>query len=116
MSTANIPHLMEIAKKYNLERLWMNATKAAELGIKDGDTVVVENRMSKQSVKVKVTERIHPEAVWLPLGYGSTAKGLKTANGFGINCNDFAPYRLEPISGHCMMAEACVRVRKEGGK
>jgi thiosulfate reductase / polysulfide reductase chain A len=115
-STANIPYLMHIAKHYNLERLWMNATKAAELGIKDGDAVTLENEMAKRSVRVKVTERIHPEAVWLPLGYGNVAKGLKTSVGFGISSNDFAPFRLEPISGHAMMAEAVVRVRKEGGK
>jgi thiosulfate reductase/polysulfide reductase chain A len=115
-ATANIPYLMEIVKKYNLERIWINAAKAAELGIKDGDTVIVENDMAKRTVKAKVTERIHPEAVWLPLGYGSFAKGLKTSAGFGISSNDFAPFRLEPISGHAMMAEAAVRIRKEGGK
>ncbi|MEG6586462.1 molybdopterin-containing oxidoreductase family protein [Dendrosporobacter sp. 1207_IL3150] len=111
-STANNPYLLQIAKDYNLERLWINTSKAAELGIKDGDNVTVESDLAQRSIKVKVTERIHPDAVFLPMGYGSFAKGLKTAANFGVSMNDFAPFRLEPISGHCMMAEAVVRVRK----
>ncbi len=113
-ATANNPYQMQIAKQYHLERLWMNASKAKALGIKDGDQVVVESELYKGTVDVKVTERIHPEAVFIPMGFGNIAKGLKTSVGFGLSMNDFAPFRLEPISGHCMMAEAVVRVRKEG--
>ncbi|MBC8016558.1 MAG: molybdopterin-dependent oxidoreductase, partial [Sporomusaceae bacterium] len=113
-ATANNPYQMQIAKQYHLERLWMNKSKATELGIKDGDKVVVESELHTGAVHVKVTERIHPEAVFIPMGFGNFAKGLKTSVGFGVSMNDFAPFRIEPISGHSMMAEAVVRVRKEG--
>ena len=113
-ATANNPYQMQIAKQYHLERLWMNKSKATELGIKDGDKVIVESELHTGTVHVKVTERIHPEAVFIPMGFGNFAKGLKTSVGFGVSMNDFAPFRMEPISGHSMMAEAVVRVRKEG--
>lgn len=111
-ATANIPHLLQITKDYGAERIWINSQRAAVLGIKDGDMVLVKNRMGEGKVRVKVTQRLHPDAVYLPAGYGNFSPHFKTATGFGINTNDFCEYQLEPINGHAMMMEAIVEVEK----
>ncbi|WP_048600331.1 molybdopterin-dependent oxidoreductase [Rubeoparvulum massiliense] len=113
-STANLESLMQITKDYDLERLWINAERAKALGIKDGDMVEVESDLAKSQVRVKVTERLHPEAVFIPSGYGSFSKGLTIANGVGFSYNDHAKHDTEPTGGGVMCQEAIVRIRKVG--
>lgn len=113
-ASASDPYLLAIAKRDGLERLWLNAERAKALGIKDGDLVEVASLQAKGRVRVKVTERIHPEAAYIPAGYGRFAPFLKTGVGFGVSPNDFVPYRVEPIAGHNMMMEVLVTVRKVG--
>lgn len=112
--SANHPYALNIAKQYGLERIWLNAARAKKLGIKDGDLVEVTSSIASRKVRAKVTERVHPEAAWLPLGYGMTSPWLKTAYGFGINPNDFAPFQIEPIGGACLFMEVTVKIRKAG--
>lgn len=114
-STANIPKLLSIAKTYDMERLWINAGRARKLGIRDGDLVEIASPHATRRIRVKVTERIHPEAAFLPAGYGNLSPWLKTARGFGVNPNDFTPHRVEAISGHAMMMEVLITVRKVVG-
>jgi len=111
-ATANLPQLLNIAKTYDLERLWINADRARHFGIKDGDLVEVESPRATRRIRVKVTERIHPEAALLPAGYGNISPWLKTAYKFGVSPNDFTPHRVEAIAGHAMMMEVLVKVRK----
>lgn len=111
-ATANIPSLLQITKDYDAARLWINARRAAALGISDGDLVTVRNGMASHKIRAKVTERLHPDAVYLPMGYGSYSPFLKTANGFGVSMNDYVEQRAEPISGHAMMMEVVVEVEK----
>jgi thiosulfate reductase / polysulfide reductase chain A len=111
-ATANIPALLQIAKNYDMERLWINTLRAKRLGIKDGDLVEVSSPQAVKKVRVKVTERVHPEAAYLPAGYGNLSPGLVTGYGFGINPNDFTPHRVEAIAGQAMMMEVLVKLRK----
>jgi thiosulfate reductase/polysulfide reductase chain A len=111
-ATANIPHLLQITKDYGAERLWINRNRAEALGIKDGDMVKVKNKYAVGKVRAKVTARLHPEAVYLPSGYGNFSPYFSNAKGFGINQNDFCPYQLEPTNGHAMMMEVIVEVEK----
>lgn len=111
-ATANVPHLLQITKDYDAERLWINAGRAAQLGIADGDWVTIKSPLATRKVRAKVTERIHPEAVFLPAGYGNYSPYLKQANGFGISMNDLVPFQTESISGHAMMMEVIVEVEK----
>ncbi len=113
-STANIPYLLQITRDHNAERLWMNAGRAAALGIKDGDLVWVRSSLASRQVRVKVTERLHPEAVYIPSGYGNFSPGLTRANGFGLSMNDLVPFQTEPMSGHAMMMEVVVEVEPAG--
>lgn len=113
-TSASDPYLVAIARRYDLERLWINAGRAKKLGLADGDLVELASPQAKRRVRVKVTERIHPEAAFLPAGYGRFAPYLKTGVDFGVSPNDFVPFRVEKIAGHNMMMEVLVTVRKVG--
>jgi thiosulfate reductase/polysulfide reductase chain A len=120
--TTNSPYLMAVSKSYNGSRMWMNRSRADKLGIRDGDTVTVEARIEhrgeartvSKKVAVKVTEMLHPESVWVPSGYGNFSPRQKVGYQQGVNYNDFAPARVEPLSGGCMVQEVIVTVRKGG--
>ncbi|WP_066175181.1 molybdopterin-containing oxidoreductase family protein [Bacillus marinisedimentorum] len=110
--TANIPILMQITKDYDLERVWMNPKRAKELGIKDGDMVEVKSSEATSRVRVKVTERIHPESLFVPGHYGITSKFLNTAKGIGFSYMEHVPFDIEPRGGTSMIHEVIVKVRK----
>ena len=112
-ATANVPALGQITKDYNTHRPWINATKAAALGISDGDMVEISSSLGTYRVEVKVTEKIHPDAIAIPGGYGNKTPYFEfSASVGGINPNDFVPYQMEEISGHAMLQEAIVTVRR----
>ncbi len=49
---------------------------------------------------MKVTDRIHPDAVYLVHGYGRKAKGLKQVFGKGIDDAELITrYKTDPIMG-----------------
>jgi thiosulfate reductase / polysulfide reductase chain A len=110
--TTNIPILMEAGKRSNSIRMLINSKRAAALGIEDGDIVQIESQIGTGRIKVRLTEGIHPSAVWLPSGYGVFSKYLEDANGVGISYNDFCPTYFDPVVGHAMSSEIIVKVRK----
>jgi thiosulfate reductase / polysulfide reductase chain A len=111
--STNIPKLAVISKEYNLDSIWINTERAAELGIKDGDTVIVENEMHSGKTIAKVTETIHPEAAFYPSHYGSAAKLTYNDNN-GLSVCDYTPHQYEAMTGAPNMMETSVRIRKEG--
>ena len=112
--TANVETLMDITKTYGLDRVWMNAERAAELGISDGDTVLVSNDLFSGQAQVKVTERINPEALYLPSHYGCSSPDQHTAYNVGLRQMDFVPFRLELGYGGACTQETYVTVKKVG--
>lgn len=113
--TANIPILMQITKDYDLERIWMNPVRAKALGIKDGDMAEVKSSEATSKIRVKVTERIHPEAIFVPSHYGITSKDLKTGYGVGFGYMEHVPFDFEKWSGAGNIHEVIVKVRKVKG-
>ncbi|WP_210363902.1 molybdopterin-dependent oxidoreductase [Bacillus sp. REN3] len=113
--TANIPILMQITKDYDLERIWINPKRAKALGIKDGDMVEVKSSEATSKVRVKVTEKIHPEAIFVPSHYGITSKDLKTGVGIGFGYMEHVPFDFEKWSGAGNIQEVIVKVRKVRG-
>ncbi|OEF97677.1 molybdopterin-containing oxidoreductase family protein [Desulfuribacillus alkaliarsenatis] len=110
-ATANIPQLAQITKDYNSQRVWINATKAAALGIKDGDWINISSNNEAGRVQVKVTERIHPDAMFIPGGYGNKTPYYELSKQLGgVNPNDLVKYQLEPHIGHAMLQESIVKV------
>ncbi len=112
--TANLPYMLQITKDYQSERLWINKQRADQMGLKDGDLVEVESSITKSQVKIKVTERLHPECVYVPSPYGNFSEHLHLANGVGFSYMDHIPVQVDPIGGTSMIHEIIVKVRKVG--
>lgn len=113
-TTANIPQLMSISKRYGLDQVWMNAERAKALGISDGEEVIIYNDIYSGKGSVKVTERINPTALWLATHYGCPVPERHTAYGVGLRNVDFVPFDIEPGYGSSMLQEIVVRVKKIG--
>ena len=76
-------------------------------------TVVVDEQHTGK-VQVKVTQRINPDALYMPSHYGCSSKEEKTAYGVGLRQMDYVPFRIEPGYGGICSQEAVVTVKKVG--
>ena len=112
--TANNEALMDITETYGLDRVWINAQRAADLGIADGDEVLLTNDVFSGTARAKVTERINPEALFLPSHYGCSVPEQRTAYNVGLRQMDFVPFRLEQGYGGACTQETYVTVKKVG--
>ncbi len=110
--TANTPYLMEISRRYDMIRLWINRSRGEAMGLRDGDQVSVTSLVGEGKIRVKLTEGLHPSCVWLPSGYGIYSKHLTTAYDQGLSYNDFLPTLFDPTVGHAMSSEVIVTVKK----
>jgi len=65
---------------YEENEVWVNTSVAMKYGYKSGDKIRLANTYGVKSepVKVKVTERIRPDCVFLVHGFGQTSKMLKS--------------------------------------
>lgn len=112
--TQNTPVLFDVDPE---NEVWVNADAADELGIDDGDYVMLENQdgIRNGPVKVKATQRIRSDAVFMAHGFGHDAPGLTRANGRGASDTKLqSRYKLDPISGGAGMRVNFVRLDKEG--
>jgi thiosulfate reductase/polysulfide reductase chain A len=64
--------------------LWMNLSSAAGMGLTDGETVAVSGPGGSERIKVKLTEFIHPEAVFMVRGFGRSLPVESRAQGRGL--------------------------------
>ncbi|OEF96746.1 respiratory selenite reductase catalytic subunit SrrA [Desulfuribacillus alkaliarsenatis] len=110
--TSNNPYLLEMTKKYNGEWMWMNAIRAEKLGIKNGDVVTIHSSVSTKQAKVKVTELLHPDCVWVANSYGNYSPRQKNGYGIGVNFNDFLEVMVEPMAGGTNCQEIIVSITK----
>ncbi len=111
--TQNTPLLNEL---YRENEVWVNEDAAARAWLQDGEYVWLENQSGVHSgpVKVKATQRIRPDAVFMAHGFGQDAPGLTKANGKGASDVKLqSRYALDPISGGAGMRVNFVRLVKE---
>ena len=65
-------------------------------------------------IKIKATERIRPDAVFMVHGFGQQSPGLSLANGRGASDTKLQTrYKLDPISGGAGMRVNFVKLVKE---
>lgn len=69
--------------------LWINADAAEKLGISNGDRVEVSQDGYSERITAKVTDRIHPEAVFVLHGFGHKLPAESRAFGKGLADNKF---------------------------
>lgn len=82
--------------------VWVNATIAARLGLKSGDYVRLKNQdgIVSSKIKVKATQRIRPDCVYMVHGFGHNAKGLTYAYGKGASdAQLLTRYETDPLMG-----------------
>jgi thiosulfate reductase/polysulfide reductase chain A len=111
--TQNTPLLHEL---YAENELWVNENIAAAQKFKDGEYAWLENQDGARSgpIKLKLTQRIRPDAVYMVHGFGQAAPGLSRANGRGASDTKLQTvYKLDPISGGAGMRVNFVRIVKE---
>jgi thiosulfate reductase / polysulfide reductase chain A len=111
--TQNTPVLNSL---YPENELWINADMAQGQGLVDGAHVWLENQDGARSgpIKVKATQRIRNDAVFMAHGFGLNSPGLTRANGRGASdAKLMTRYTLDPISGGAGMRVNFVRIVKE---
>jgi thiosulfate reductase/polysulfide reductase chain A len=82
--------------------VWVAASAARELGIASGERVVLVNQdgVEEGPVKVKATERIRTDCVFLTHGFGHRAKALSFARGRGADdARLMTRVSVDPIMG-----------------
>lgn len=106
--------LTQIAKNFEADRVWIASSRAAELGIADGDTVELSNENGAVQAEVRVTGRIHHDAAYLPPHYGCASEEIRTAFGLGASHKALVTRQAEPESGAGMLQDVLVNVKKVG--
>jgi len=90
----------------------INSATAKELGIKDGDTVVVDSRVGKAKGKAKVVEGIRPDTVAVSYHYGQFSPGYAPDARKGIYINQVMELHPDLVAGMNSFNDTKVRVAK----
>jgi len=96
--------------------VWLNPSPAKRLGLKTGDYVRLTNQdgVVSHRVKLRVTEAIRPDAVYMVHGFGHTAKGLRRALGKGASDAQLVTrYKTDPLMGGTGMSVNFVSLELE---
>jgi thiosulfate reductase/polysulfide reductase chain A len=91
-----------LTELYPENELWVNSISAKDFGIENGQRIQVVNQDGVKSdlIKVKVTERIRPDSVYMTHGFGRKTEKLHIANGKGSADNDLLTRIItDPIMG-----------------
>lgn len=97
--TTNNPILNEL---YSENAVWVNKRIAELHGLRDGGYVVLVNHSGTKSnpIKVRATERIREDAVYMVHGWGRTDRRLRKAFRRGASDNHMiTEYEVDPIMG-----------------
>ena len=95
--------------------VWVHPSAASPLGVVSGDYVQLENPNGVRSnrVRVRVTERIRPDSVFIVHGFGHTDERHRLARGVGAD--DAAlmhNVKLDPVMGGTGMRASFVTLVK----
>ncbi len=94
-------------------QIWINAGFAAQVGIKDGQVVILENQDGAKSlpIAVRATKGIRNDCAYMVHGFGTRAKTLTKAYKKGASDTDLITrVSIDPIMGATGMRVNFVRV------
>jgi thiosulfate reductase/polysulfide reductase chain A len=100
----------------NENEVWINADIAARWELKSGDRIRLKNEdgVLSNPIKVKATERIRPDSVYMVHGFGHTSKGLRFARGRGASDSQLITrYKIDPLMGGTAMNLTFVTFERE---
>ena len=110
--TTNNRFLSEV---YNENELWLSAKVARERGLSNGDKVILVNQdgVRSEPVRLKVTQRIRHDCVFIVHGYGHSSPGLKFAKGRGLDDSKLVTkVAIDPVAGSTGMSVNFVSVER----
>ncbi|MGC9105986.1 MAG: molybdopterin-dependent oxidoreductase [Thermoprotei archaeon] len=121
--TANVPILEAISSNsyhaHIYQRAWINKSVAKQLGINEGDWIVIESKLNgaKLVMRAHLTEWIRPDTIGVPEPWGQASPGLSYATRALKNFGNRAvttlwPKSYDPLTGHRMVQQFTVTVRK----
>jgi thiosulfate reductase/polysulfide reductase chain A len=105
-----------LADMMDTNEVWVNADMATRLGLKSGDLVRLKNQdgVTSNSVRVKATQRIRPDCVYLVHGFGHTARRLRRTAGKGASdAQMITRYAVDPLMGGTAMNLTFVTIEAE---
>jgi thiosulfate reductase/polysulfide reductase chain A len=111
--TQSNPYLADLMGE---NEVWVNTATAGRLGLKNGQYVKLKNQdgVEGQRVKVKVTQRIRPDAVYMVYGFGHTNKMRKHAYLKGASVAQLTTrYKVDPLMGGTSLHSNFVTIVKE---
>lgn len=98
--TANNPNLTDLVDE---NVLWVNPQVARDWSLKNGQPIWLENQdgvKSKFPIKVRITERIRFDSVYMVHGFGHSDKKLSRAYGKGVSDSELiTKVLLDPVMG-----------------
>ena len=111
--TTNNPLLFQLAPE---NQLWVNPLVASEWDLESGDYVRLggTNGVVSNRVRVRVTERIGPDSVFMAHGFGHKSQRLRLTAGAGASDSDLMDnIKIDPIMGGTGMRANFVTFVKE---
>jgi thiosulfate reductase/polysulfide reductase chain A len=97
--TVNNPLLFQLSPE---NQVWVNPLVANEWSLKNGDYVRLggTNGVVSNKVRVRVTERIGPDSVFMAHGFGHKSRRLRLAAGVGADDSELmGNIKVDPIMG-----------------
>ncbi len=95
----------------------MNASRAREMGLREGDLVWVESRANRIRLRVELSEGIRPDCVSIEHGFGHWSQELSIAHTQGANEGDLIPnlsigemLAVKDPGAGSLMTDFCVKV------
>jgi thiosulfate reductase/polysulfide reductase chain A len=105
-----------LAQAMSENEVWVNGDAAERAGLKTGDRVRLRNQdgVLSNPIKVKATQAIRPDCVYMVHGFGHTAKGLRRALGKGASDAQLVTrYATDPLMGGTGMNVNFVTLERE---
>jgi thiosulfate reductase/polysulfide reductase chain A len=106
-----------LAQAMDENELWVNAAVAQRLGLATGQRVRLRNQDGVRSdfaIKVRATEAIRPDCVYMVHGFGHTAGMLRHARGRGASdAQLITAYKTDPLMGGTGMNVNFVTIEQE---
>lgn len=96
--------------------VWLNHRVAERMGLRSGDRIRLKNQDGNLSnpVRVKATQRIRQDCVYMVHGFGHSARGMKRAFGKGASDAGLVTrYKTDPLMGGTGMNINFVTVETE---
>jgi thiosulfate reductase/polysulfide reductase chain A len=107
VSTQNNPYLNDLCGS---NQLWINDKQAEKHGIKDGDWVKISSKVGKGEMRAKVTDLIHPEAVFMLHGFGHQAQKASRSYNRGVNDAELMENLSDRVGGSPALHDTFVTV------